>query len=67
VTGAIVVTLAGLFLAGYGGMMRFATRGQKVLSGYASTGLQVARIIIPIGAAIAGVGVVGILLAAVSR
>lgn len=48
-SGAVAIICFGLFLAAYGAMVRFATRGQKDLSAYASMGLRVARVVVPLG------------------
>ena len=57
-SGAIAVISFGVLLAGYGALMRFATRGQTELSPYASAALGFARIVIPLGFVIAALGVV---------
>jgi hypothetical protein len=65
-SGAIALLGFGLFFAACAAMVRFAARGQKELSGYASTGLRVARVIVPLGVAIAVFGLALGLLAVLS-
>lgn len=48
--------LFGLIMAGYGWAFRFVTRDRAELSDYAATGLTLARLLIPVGLILAGMG-----------